>query len=290
MPDGELTLVCREEYGRLFQDAGFVDRLVAAGGRRAAILFGGPSGADPEDPALGRGLFPRRRLDAEAARSLVGRSLKVHGHSGGPGHRSARASFRPGQPLFLRRDRLHYSACGSERAGLRRMRPAACEREGRRVRARAPIGHWTAARPYAVVHPGSGGESKRWPLANFLEIVRRLADSGMPGVLVTGDAEERPSFSGPLEEGGLPPGWTWLRRPSLSGLAALLAECLVLRGERFRRHPPGGGLRHKGSGPFPGGLGTGLAAVRPDPCPRGRNASGDRRRPRLAGAHEEKYF
>jgi hypothetical protein len=46
----------------------------------------------------------------------------------------------------------------------------------------------------------------------------------MPGVLVTGDAEERPSFSGPLEEGGLPPGWTWLRRPALSGLAALLAE------------------------------------------------------------------
>ena len=77
--------------------------------------------------------------------------------------------------------------------------------------------------PFAVVHPGSGGESKRWPLDNFLELVRRLADRGIPGVLVSGDAEERPSICARLEEGGLPPGWTWLRRPALSELAALLA-------------------------------------------------------------------
>jgi len=224
MPDGESTLVCREEYGGLFQDAGFVDRLVPAGGRRAAALFGGLSGADPETGCWAGGF-----------------SLAVAWMQKPPGFSLEEALQSMGIPevrvialpalLAVPVSRFFFDATVSIIPGAGVNAPGfdECARLSVSERAAASArglrsGVGGGRGPFAVVHPGSGGESKRWPLANFLEIVRRLADRGMPGVLVTGDAEERPSFSGPLEEGGLPPGWTWLRRPALSGLAALLAE------------------------------------------------------------------
>jgi len=224
MPDGEFTLVCREEYGGLFQDAGFVDRLVPAGGRRAAALFGGLSGADPEtrrwaggftlaaawmqkppDPSLEEGL---RSIGIPEVRVIALPSL-----------------------LAVTVGRFFFDATVSNipSAGVNAPGFDECARlpVSERVVAsarglRSSIGGGRGL--FAVVHPGSGGESKRWPLANFLEIVRRLADRGMPGVLVTGEAEEGPSFSGLLEKKGLPLGWTWLSRPALSALAGLLAE------------------------------------------------------------------
>lgn len=224
MPNGEFTLVCREEYGGLFQDAGFVDRLVPAGGRRAAALFGGLSGADPEtrrwaggftlaaawmqkppDPSLEEGLrsmgIPEVRVIALPALLTVPVSRFFF---------DATASIIPGGGV----NAPGFDECARLPVSERAVASA--------LGLRSSVGGGRG--PFAVVHPGSGGESKRWPLANFLEIVRRLADRGMPGVLVTGEAEEEPSFSGPLEEGGLPPGWTWLSRLALSELAGLLAE------------------------------------------------------------------
>ena len=224
MPDGEFTLVCREEYGGLFQDAGIVDRLVPAGGRRAAALFGGLSGADletrrwaggftlaaawmqkPPDPSLEEGLrsigIPEVRVIALPSLLAVTNSRFFFDSTV-----SHVPNARVNAPTFDECARLPLSekAIASAR-GLR-----------------SSIGGGRGS--FAVVHPGSGGESKRWPLENFLEIVRRLADRGMPGVLVTGEAEEGPFFSGLLEKKELPPGWTRLSRPALSGLAGLFAE------------------------------------------------------------------
>jgi len=214
MPDGELTLACREEYGGLFQDAGFVDRLVPAGGRRAAALFGGLSGADPETRSWAEGFclavtWMQKPPDPSLEEGL--RSIGIP---------EVRVIALPAL-LAVPVSRFFFDATVSIIPG------AGVNAPGFDECARLPVSERAVASargPFAVVHPGSGGESKRWPLANFLEIVRRLADRGMPGVLVTGEAEEEPSFSGPLEEGGLPPGWTWLSRPALSGLAGLLAE------------------------------------------------------------------
>ena len=214
MPDGELTLACREEYGGLFQDAGFVDRLVPAGGRRAAALFGGLSGADPETRRWAEGFclavaWMQKPPDPSLEEGL--RSIGIP---------EVRVIALPAL-LAVPVSRFFFDATVSIIPG------AGVNAPGFDECARLPVSERAVASargPFAVVHPGSGGESKRWPLANFLEIVRRLADRGMPGVLVTGEAEEEPSFSGPLEEGGLPPGWTWLSRPALSGLAGLLAE------------------------------------------------------------------
>ena len=73
-----------------------------------------------------------------------------------------------------------------------------------------------------VVHPGSGGRAKRWPLPNFLEAVRRAASRGINGVLVTGEAEEDLEHS--LRAVALPHGWAWVSRLPAETLAALLAS------------------------------------------------------------------
>jgi hypothetical protein len=73
-----------------------------------------------------------------------------------------------------------------------------------------------------VVHPGSGGRGKRWPLANFIEVIRVVASIGLEGVLVTGEAEA--DLEAALEELTLPAGWARASRVPAETLAGLLAE------------------------------------------------------------------
>lgn len=226
MPEKELTLVCREEYGRLFQDAGLVDRLVPAGGRSAAVLFG----ADPETACWAESFcFAVAWMQKPPGPSLE-ESLRSMGI---PEVRTITLPAPVSVPVsrfFFDRTASFSPEAGAAGPGFDECaRLAVSERAAASARGLCSgVGEGIA--PFAVVHPGSGGESKCWPLGNYLEIVRRLADRGMPGILVTGDAEERPSFSGLLEMGGVPPGWTWLRKPELSALAALLAKALFYAG------------------------------------------------------------
>jgi ADP-heptose:LPS heptosyltransferase len=81
---------------------------------------------------------------------------------------------------------------------------------------------------FAVIHPGSGSETKCWPLENFLAIIEFLHQKGMKGVLVTGEAEARTERK--ILDSGLPPGWSWLSRPPLIELAGLLEEAVVYIG------------------------------------------------------------
>ena len=43
--------------------------------------------------------------------------------------------------------------------------------------------------PYAVIHPGSGGRAKCWPLGRFIELARRLQADGRRAVFALGPAE-----------------------------------------------------------------------------------------------------
>ena len=73
-----------------------------------------------------------------------------------------------------------------------------------------------------VVHAGSGGRAKRWPLANFLEVIRRASSIGLPGVLVTGQAET--DLEARLDGRQLPDGWSKIARLPAETLAGLLSE------------------------------------------------------------------
>jgi ADP-heptose:LPS heptosyltransferase len=72
-----------------------------------------------------------------------------------------------------------------------------------------------------VVHPGSGGRAKRWPLANFVEIIRHVSSRGLTGVLVTGEAEA--DYDSTLNTLALPAGWMRVSRLPAAALAALLS-------------------------------------------------------------------
>lgn len=80
----------------------------------------------------------------------------------------------------------------------------------------------------AVLHPGSGSREKCWPFRNFLQIIHRLHQSQVQGVLVTGPAEGW--IEGEWDGSGLPPNWSWLRNPPLLPLAGLLKGALFYLG------------------------------------------------------------
>jgi ADP-heptose:LPS heptosyltransferase len=73
-----------------------------------------------------------------------------------------------------------------------------------------------------VVHPGSGGRAKRWPLRNFAEIIRQAAGRGVGGVLVTGEAEV--DIEPEVREHTLPAGWGRASCLATETLAGLLAS------------------------------------------------------------------
>jgi hypothetical protein len=72
-----------------------------------------------------------------------------------------------------------------------------------------------------VVHPGSGGRAKRWPLRSFVEVIGHAAARRLEGVLVTGEAEA--DVEAELRGWALPIGWTRFSRLTPETLAGLLA-------------------------------------------------------------------
>lgn len=79
------------------------------------------------------------------------------------------------------------------------------------------------AGPIAVLHPGSGGRHKLWPIERFERTAERLAAAGLSPVLVVGQAE--------LERGPpLPARFAAIAAPTLLQLAALLSRAAVFVG------------------------------------------------------------
>ncbi|NLG34107.1 MAG: glycosyltransferase family 9 protein [Lentisphaerae bacterium] len=75
-------------------------------------------------------------------------------------------------------------------------------------------------RPVAV-HPGSGSPSKNWPAGRFVEVIRRLRQSGRDVVAVLGEADRDVAARLAREFPGLPA----LDNLPLTDLAAVLTEC-----------------------------------------------------------------
>jgi heptosyltransferase III len=89
-------------------------------------------------------------------------------------------------------------------------------RAGARARLRA-LG--LAGRPVAV-HPGSGGEAKKWPLDRFIEIIRRLRAQGREVAVILGEADRAEAAGLARELPEVPR----LQDVSLVELAGALAE------------------------------------------------------------------
>jgi heptosyltransferase-3 len=211
-PDARLTLACRQEYGALLRERGVVDEVAAEDSRLLTPLF------------LGKLEEGATLSDWLGSFDLI--MGWTHGRKG-PDHFIHADPTEPGQlsRQFFRKtsEALGESSAPSidewARLPIGRLKKA-------EAAARTVGGQGT--KPNVVVHPGSGSESKRWPLSNFLRIIAGLAERAIAGVIVTGEAEER--MEAELEKTVLPKNWTWLRRPGLSTLAVLLGEAALYLG------------------------------------------------------------
>jgi len=218
-PDARLTLACRGEYGALLQEAGVVDEIIPEDSPRLLPLFSEAPTAETErrerlgpfDMIMGwthgqKGNF--KGAPAASAWSAEIHFIHINPQESGPLNRL----------FFLK------TAEAIGEIGALSIDEWACLPTGRLQRALGSegiVGGMKKKRG-AVVHPGSGSESKRWPLENFLRIIGRLGERGVAGALVTGEAEER--MEAEIERATLPPNWTWVRRPGLTTLASFLSE------------------------------------------------------------------
>ncbi len=77
-----------------------------------------------------------------------------------------------------------------------------------------------SGRPFVVLHPGSGGQSKCWPLDRFLALADRIERNGLNVVSVIGPVEQEVwAADGRLEQFA---GHAVLQSPPLEALAGLL--------------------------------------------------------------------
>ena len=213
-PGAALHLAARREYAAVLSAAGVVNGILDPDGRDWAPFFS-DDGADPDlfpggpPSALWSWLLkPPAASFSKAAAALV---------PGGP--RILVADPRRGIPLS--RDWFEQTAAAAgamvadgDFEDCARLPPVM-------PKADVPFG-----RPFAVVHPGSGGLNKRWPLDRFLFLIGILAGRGIPGMLVTGPAEE----DGEWESRRLPPGWHRYPSPPLDELADRLSTCVLYVG------------------------------------------------------------
>ena len=224
-PNAKLILACREDYGLLFREAGLVDEIVPEDSRFLTAWFS----EAPEEKGALSDLLRSFDLVLGWTHGRENHLTSVLNRTAPPAglhiiHADPRESGQLSR-FFFRKT--------AEMLGVRRALPI--DGWARLLTDRLPkaeiLDWWCGAereKRFVTVHPGSGSESKRWPLRSFLQIIGRLGERGIAGALVTGEAEEK--LEPEIERSGLPQGWIWVRRPGLMTLASLLSETRLYLG------------------------------------------------------------
>lgn len=228
LPSASLTLIAREEYGSLLLQSGLIDHLIREDTSGLLPLFADRPGLlDRRSDWLGRfdltliwlSSLEKGNLEKNLS-SLVGakRSYVI---------RYRQETDQPISRFFFEKTQEALEENRSQIFAFdecARLWPSsAADSSHSRAPAR-PTGH----KEYVVIHPGSGGEKKRWPVGNFLEIAKRLGDRAVPGILVTGVAER--GLEPLIARASRFPGWTWLHSPSLERLSQIFAGARLYLG------------------------------------------------------------
>jgi len=226
-PGWRLTLAGREDYGTLFVETGVVDELEPASGPRFTRLYS--AGEIPADAASWLGGFAfvwgwmqaRRPDGLEDALDRLGAPHRMLVYDAG-------ANLPAGRYFFGETAR----SLGPDVSTVAEFDDfvflplkEAVLLGGRRLAESLGIG--PEAR-YVVIHPGSGGVKKRWPLERFLETARLLRGDGLSGVFVMGEAETE--LQAELAGTNLPSSWSSISGLALKDLAGLLARSSLYLG------------------------------------------------------------
>ena len=207
-PEAKLTLICREQYGRLYLEAGIVDEIIPEDSRRLLPLFEAEASSGGDSAAWLASFDSVIAWTQENPESYL---LKAPGFRGG----KARPWIIQADPLGKEPLSRVFFRNTVKATGQTVVPPA-------EEWSRLPLKSFSNDTELkTVVHPGSGSETKRWPLRNFLKMIEELAERGMGGAVVTGEAED--NLADEIEKAGLPPNWKWVRCPSILSLAGLLS-------------------------------------------------------------------
>lgn len=230
LPGSFLTLVCREEYGTIFKETRVVDAIVSAEDRSLSPLFAGnPPGEHETAQWLSRFSLVLGWTQGRQSLSLADfffrqENVRTHVFSLPQGYRGQISRF------FFNRTSQSLADLGLPGSPFHRCTYLPLEgiRPGSELKSQDEDGKAVAHKKLAVIHPGSGSRNKCWPLANFLNIVKRLESCGVHGTLVTGEAEGE--IRNLIKDTELPSGWTWLERPPVLELCSLLRRADVYLG------------------------------------------------------------
>lgn len=250
LPGYSLTLVGRREYGELLKLAGIVDevlsfedaRMTAVFGGAKDVAFGGKSEAVPTvswlkkySLAMGWLNRPSEWPSREWWQKQGMRRADFTPYENGRAVPMSRFFFDRTRAFLEKASATAESSAGKGGVVDANASAAAvdllfdeCARltlpRGLRKKALADLGLRGLAgdEKRLVVHPGSGGRAKRWPLATFIEVIRHASSHGLAGVIVTGEAEA--DYDSTLNTIELPAGWTRAARLPTETLAGLLSE------------------------------------------------------------------
>ena len=250
LPRFSLTLAGRSEYGALLKSAGLVDDVLSFEDTRLAAVF---KGLDPPASGAVNGPDPAAVWLGEFSLALgwLNRSANWPGGDWWASRGVARAFFTPfdrstAVPMsrfffdrthdFLKGPGMGIRTVGVDAVDMPASGPPApdpdqlfndCARLdlprelGKKALGDLGLREFRKCGRRLVIHAGSGGRAKRWPLANFLEVIRRAGSIGLPGVLVTGQAET--DLEAKLDGQQLPDGWSKIARLPAETLAGLLS-------------------------------------------------------------------
>ena len=132
---------------------------------------------------------------------------------------------RGGVHLFVPDEWRERGRLGGFQEPQRTSRPTAGARPGRYT-----CEHGRASRPWhpILIHPGSGGRAKCWPLAGFVAVARRLRESGEDVCFTVGPVEAERWSSDEL--GAIRSDFPLIQSPTPDKLLSLLAGARVLIG------------------------------------------------------------
>jgi ADP-heptose:LPS heptosyltransferase len=219
IPAAKLTLVGRAEYASLLQKTGVVDDVLSWERREISGLFQTEPGADGSLTNWVRGFFLALGWVQEKGSAHLEAKLRSLGIKESHFIVADLSSRVPLSRFLFDQTAAFF---GRETGPEIPFEDCACL-----PISAAPVDSGRN-RKFVVVHPGSGSEGKCWPLRNFLEIIRRLSERGVAGLIVTGEAEER--LKPELDGTALPPHWEWSESMPLLELASLLARASLYLG------------------------------------------------------------
>jgi len=227
-----ISLACRTEYGLVFKETGVVDDLISSGDPRLAPIFADspyPSGLIEWLDGYGMilGWMQKKNQDLISLCETLGHERCLYADYGPDQDRAVSCFFlertrefliekKNEAPMDIRQERSEdVSVVGSS---LLETLPLS----DRQKQSGLSLIQASPDDRIFVLHPGSGGQAKCWPLESFLEIMKRMENGGFRGIVVTGYADEK--IAQRLEGFPLPPRWAWIHDPPLLHLAGLLAR------------------------------------------------------------------